>query len=90
MTQYNSWKLFLSKSLQMRECKSRPILQLVLSREASKRALRVVEVWRRGTPISQAFTFAANLKEHNDSCSDFESGAIFTNMSVFESPPKQG
>ena len=62
----------------------------MLRRAASERALRVVEVWRRGTPISQAFTFVANLKEHNDSSTEFESGAIFPNMSVFESPAKQG
>jgi hypothetical protein len=62
----------------------------VPSREASGRPLRGVDVWRRGMPISQAFTFAANLNEQSVSCRDFESGATFTNMRVFESPPKQG
>lgn len=44
----------------------------------------------RGVPISQAFTLAANLSEHRDSPVDEDSGAMFTNISVFESPPKQG
>jgi hypothetical protein len=62
--------------------------QLVLNLATSGAFLE--EVWRLGTPISQAFTFEANLREHNDSCKDLESGAMFTNIRVFESPPKQG
>lgn len=47
-------------------------------------------VWRRGTPISQAFTRAANLSEQSDSPTDEGSGDTLTNINVFESPPKQG
>lgn len=61
--------------------------QLVLSRES---LLRFPRVWRRGTPISQAFTFAAKRKEHKDSFKDLESGEMLTNISVFESPPRHG
>lgn len=44
----------------------------------------------RGVPISQAFTLAANLREQRDSPVEEDSGAMFTNISVFASPPKQG
>lgn len=47
-------------------------------------------VWRRGVPISQALTLAANRSEQSDSPTEDASGDIFTNINVFESPPKQG
>jgi hypothetical protein len=47
-------------------------------------------VCRRGMPISQEFTLAANRSEHIDSPVDDVSGDRFTNMSVFESPPRHG
>jgi len=47
-------------------------------------------VWRRGTPISQAFTLAANRREQSDSGSEEESGEMLTNIKVLESPPRQG
>lgn len=47
-------------------------------------------VWRLGMPISQAFTLAANRSEQSDSPTDEGSGETLTNISVFESPPKQG
>ena len=45
---------------------------------------------RRGVPISQALTLAANRSEQRDSPTEEGSGEIFTNISVFESPPRQG
>jgi len=47
-------------------------------------------VVRRGVPISQAFTLEANRSEHSDSPDEAWSGAMFTNINVFESPPRQG
>jgi hypothetical protein len=40
-------------------------------------------------PISQAFTLAANRKLDNVSLISSERGETFTNMSVFEFPPKE-
>lgn len=57
-------------------------------RRESEYDLRLV--WRLGTPISQALTLAANLSEQIDSPTDEGSGDTFTNINVFESPPKQG
>ena len=51
---------------------------------------RVLLVWRRGIPISQAFTLAAKRSEHSDSPTEVGSGEMFTNINVFESPPRQG
>lgn len=47
-------------------------------------------VWRRGMPISHEFTRAANRSEQIDSPVDDTSGDRFTNISVFESPPRHG
>ena len=44
----------------------------------------------RGVPISQAFTLDAKRSEHSDSPTEEGSGDMFTNISVFESPPRQG
>lgn len=57
-----------------------------LKRESDGR----IVVCRRGTPISQAFTLAANRKEQSDSPTDAISGERFTNINVLESPPRQG
>lgn len=57
-----------------------------LKRESADRMM----VWRRGTPISQALTLAANRSEHSDSPNEEGSGEMFTNISVFESPPRHG
>ena len=40
--------------------------------------------------MSHAFTFAANLSEHKVSFAHLASGETFTNIRVFESPPRQG
>lgn len=53
-------------------------------------AVPVFNIWRRGMPISQAFTLAANLNEHKDSLKDLWSGEMLTNINVFESPPRHG
>ena len=50
----------------------------------------LVATWRLGMPISQELTFAANLREHNDSLADCFVGATLTNMRVFASPPRHG
>lgn len=47
-------------------------------------------VCRRGVPISHAFTLEANRREHSDSPTEEGSGDMFTNINVFESPPRQG
>lgn len=47
-------------------------------------------VWRRGTPISQAFTREAKRSEQSDSLAEEASGEMFTNIKVFESPPRHG
>lgn len=47
-------------------------------------------VWRLGIPISQEFTLAANRNEQRDSPVEDASGDRFTNISVFESPPRHG
>ena len=44
----------------------------------------------REVPISQALTLAAKRSEQRDSPTEEGSGEIFTNIRVFESPPKQG
>jgi len=49
-----------------------------------------VWVWRRGIPISQEFTLAANRSEQRDSPVEDTSGERFTNISVLESPPRHG
>jgi len=62
--------------------------------ELSLRHQRVSEsrafVRRRGIPISQAFTLAANRREQSDSGSEEGSGEMLTNINVLESPPRQG
>lgn len=60
--------------------------QQKLKRESEGRIL----VWRRGTPISQAFTRAAKRSEQSDSPAEKASGEMFTNIKVFESPPRHG
>ena len=47
-------------------------------------------VWRRGIPISQELTLAANRNEQIDSPVEDTSGDKFTNMRVFESPRRHG
>lgn len=49
-----------------------------------------IVVRRLGIPISQALTLEANRSEQIDSPTDEWSGEMFTNIKVFESPPKQG
>lgn len=61
-------------------------IQPQLKRESNGR----IVVCRRGTPISHAFTLAANLKEQSDSPTEATSGERFTNINVLESPPRQG
>lgn len=49
-----------------------------------------MDVWRLGIPISQLFTLAAKRREQSDSPVEDGSGEIFTNIKVFESPPRHG